>query len=441
MSTNRLNLDFTLAYQTERARYVDQYITSPMFQRNPLTSSELETIANYVLWGKDPSNDLNPNQTGDIELPSRNSTWSKTKNLESLDALIAQPGFHESSFAHTNAPTRIRKETFSRSEARKLAPPYVLTELERLWRQIDELDLMLNYYELLTGKRKNPPRETLLAVFTPEEQQVLLDRAQSLKQYSYLKNRHLLVELRREQFTWRDFYAPTVQRNTVAPPAVAPSPFNIGGDFNVLPLGLKYEGDLYNRIFCADRTPCPSLFFSEDRAQLDRILWETPHSPNEFDFENPDHVYQALYYYNDLRADPSIDEVDSNVRAFLNTIDFYVDFAHLSPIYADILDLKRQHLTNQQIVDIINPRHSKTYNANYISTIYRQKIIGAINEGARRHRDIIELIFDPSAFKKCSGCGETLLVTADNFVRKSKSRDGFSSRCKRCDKKRREGEM
>ena len=124
-----------------------------------------------------------------------------------------------------------------------------------------------------------------------------------------------------------------------------------------------------------------------------------------------------------------------------NKIDFYVDFAHLSPIYADILNLKRQHLTNQQIVDIINPRHSKTYNANYISTIYRQKIIGAINEGARRHRDIIELIFDPSAFKKCSGCGETLLVTADNFVRKSKSRDGFSSRCKRCDKKRREGEM
>lgn len=135
-----------------------------------MTPSELETIANYVLWGKDPSNDLNPNQTGDIELPSRNSTWSKTKNLESLDALIAQPGFHESSFAHTNAPTRIRKETFSRSEARKLAPPYILAELERLWRQIDELDLTLNYYELLTGKRKNPPRDTLLAVFTPEEQ-------------------------------------------------------------------------------------------------------------------------------------------------------------------------------------------------------------------------------------------------------------------------------
>lgn len=74
----------------------------------------------------------------------------------------------------------------------------MLTELERLWRQIDELDLTLNYYELLTGKRKNPPRDTLLAVFTPEEQQMLLDRAQSLKQYSYLKNRHLLVELRRE---------------------------------------------------------------------------------------------------------------------------------------------------------------------------------------------------------------------------------------------------
>ena len=37
-------------------------------------------------------------------------------------------------------------------------------------------------------------------------------------------------------------------------------------------------------------------------------------------------------------------------------------------------------------------------------------------------------------FKKCNGCGKILLVDAENFVRKSRSKDGFSTKCKKCDR-------
>jgi hypothetical protein len=67
---------------------------------------------------------------------------------------------------------------------------------EELFRQIDEIELELNYYELFCGRRKLPPRESLISKFTDEEQRILNEKAIHLSQYQYLKLRHLLVELR-----------------------------------------------------------------------------------------------------------------------------------------------------------------------------------------------------------------------------------------------------
>ena len=84
--------------------------------------------------------------------------------------------------------------------------------------------------------------------------------------------------------------------------------------------------------------------------------------------------------------------------------------------------------------DIINKKYNKSYTANYISTIFRQKIIPRINETAEFHAKIIENLSFPENFKKCTGCGKVLLVDPDKFVRKSRSKDGFSTRCKICDR-------
>ena len=42
--------------------------------------------------------------------------------------------------------------------------------LQNLFRDIDETELIINYYELKTGKRVKPPRDALLARFTEDEQ-------------------------------------------------------------------------------------------------------------------------------------------------------------------------------------------------------------------------------------------------------------------------------
>ena len=62
---NRLHLDFSISSTSDRKDFVDQYVQRPEFIRAPLTEDELETIANYILWGKDPDG-LNVTQRGEI---------------------------------------------------------------------------------------------------------------------------------------------------------------------------------------------------------------------------------------------------------------------------------------------------------------------------------------------------------------------------------------
>ena len=87
---------------------------------------------------------------------------------------------------------------------------------------------------------------------------------------------------------------------------------------------------------------------------------------------------------------------------------------------------------------MVNKKYGKSYTANYISTIFRQKIIPRINDSARFHALIIENMCFEENFKKCSNCGEWLLIDAENFVRKARSKDGFSSKCKKCDRAERQ---
>ena len=93
-TTNRLHLDFSLETTEERNDFVSTYIKQPQFIKNPLTSSEIDTIANYILWGKDPKTGKNAAQLKEIELESRNKTWSK-EEPESLEAIIESSSYDD----------------------------------------------------------------------------------------------------------------------------------------------------------------------------------------------------------------------------------------------------------------------------------------------------------------------------------------------------------
>ena len=93
--TNRLKLDFSLVTNEERREFLDNYLTQPQFVSRPPTADELEMMANYLLWGKDPETGLNAQQAGICQIETKHGTWDKDSSVESLDGLLENPVFNE----------------------------------------------------------------------------------------------------------------------------------------------------------------------------------------------------------------------------------------------------------------------------------------------------------------------------------------------------------
>ena len=91
---NRLNLDFSIQSITDRKAFIDTYLYTPQFKNLPPTKEELETIANYILWGKEEDG-KSLVQKKQIQIKTKNSTWTSQSNLSSLDELFESPTFNE----------------------------------------------------------------------------------------------------------------------------------------------------------------------------------------------------------------------------------------------------------------------------------------------------------------------------------------------------------
>lgn len=435
---NRLKLNFGLETAKERADFIETYIK----QFPDLTQSEAATIADYLLWGK--TEDGKPLGAG-TGLETR---WSKPKEAESLDAVLENPALANTQLYSLNDAVVLKKnrDVFSRKEAREKAPPFLVNIFEDLWRTIDETELEINFYEERVGKRDKPPREELINRFTNEEAELIRARSQKINQYEYLKLRHKLKDLRTEQFTIRDSYKPGFNI-TQSIYSLKDKSFSFDCDVEVLPLGIK-EGIVGNLIFDADFDP--RALSEEQLILINDLVWKKKSVDcarlKIFDFRELDAVYQ-LY----LLKEEFIDRleqikydhlVENNLDGLLKTLKFYESIADLTDIQREILVLKEKKEKNIDIANYINKKYEKSYTANYISTIFKQKIITKINEAVKLHQDTIENCFFEENFKKCNTCGKILLLDSRNWVKKSRSKDGFQNRCKKCERearKRRKG--
>ena len=163
---------------------------------------------------------------------------------------------------------------FSRKEALAKCPEYLKQTFVDLFRQIDELDMMINFYDLAHGKRKNPPRDTLVIKFNDEELRTLRERSEKWNQYTYLKNRHRLVELRREQYTLRDSFLPIIPvgEGHTNPDPIAPPAIDV--EIEVLPLGTNNGTSTAAGLFRAWEDLHPWAYTSEQLQEISDVLWK-----------------------------------------------------------------------------------------------------------------------------------------------------------------------
>lgn len=440
MIQNRLRLDWSLNTSTERNDFIKTYIAQPIFELKPLTADELETIGNYILWGKQTENGKNLVQEKEIQIDTRAGIWDK-KPEDSLDELMESPNFNDTLIYKVgSARPKVVHETFSRKDALAHCPEELTPIFESLFEQIDRIDLQINFYDLRHGKRKNPPRPELLRRFTEEQIAAAEELVTHWNQFHYLKMRHLLVELRREQFTLRDSFHFELQheaKNAALPLEELPLVF--GEDVDIMPLGLKNETSIARLVFQDERSFNPALLREDQLRDLSNFLWRAPSDTRVVNLEDPDHLFQIVHFFCELDTSAYSDSTSfSTTKQLLDTLNFYIARAHLTDVQQKILEMKIQHYKNQAIADQVNQQFGKSYTANYISTIFRQKIITRICEAVHEHLLVCQNAFFPENFKTCTSCGRHLLRNADNFVRRSRARDGFANRCKLCDKEARQ---
>lgn len=443
---NRLRLDWGISSIKERQQFIQTYLEDEIFSKRPPSERELEQMGDYILYGKDEDG-KNMEQRKEIQIEGKkNSSWVK-KKAESLDSLLENPAFNEGSLQQSETPFYSKKEKFSREKALEEAPPHLQKEFVDLFNRIDRVDLTISFYEIEKGKRKDPPRGELLKRLKPNEIETCREEASGLSPQNYLKLRHLLVSLRTQQYETRDLYKPTIQKRSLSTPQFsAPSSFYFDSDLEVYPLGLFSNSQLSKLLFPFPDSFNPSTYSEEELQKVSSFIWKKENlfkknlekEKDFFDFRELEHVYNLFLFFFELSFSDNSD-VDSTTNDLIRTLLFYTFAADLSPVQREILSLKIQKVKNKEISQIINKKFNKTYTDNYISTIFRQKIIKEINIAAEQHLLAIQDIFFPENFKTCAGtCRRVLRRDAYNFVRKSRSKDGFSNRCKRCDKEERE---
>lgn len=424
---SRLNLDFSITTAEGRNRFIEDYLAKIDFTPN---REELGKIGDYLIWGTDN----NGQNFDDVELPSKKGTWKK-KIPESLDALMEKPTFNENNLRAKEEPAqKIPRKKIEREFVRKNAPDHVREQFEVLWRQIDEIEVMIGFYDLARNKRSKELREKLVERFSELELGKLRADGEKLEQHKYLKLRHLLVELRTQQYTLMDSFSSTMQNHGVAH-YQREEVLDFGEEICVLPLGIA-RGGLWEKVFREDRYPIPKDFRVDELEEISRYLWEEKEKwKYSLDLENPQHWLKILGQYDDMRATmESKVDVESNLAAFARTIEFYAARANLDPMHREILEMKIAHLGNSEIAEKINAKYAKKYNMNYISTLFCQKIVGELVKAVTMHREIVENLFFEENFKVCKDCGGVFLLDERNWVRKSRSSDGFSPRCKSCEK-------
>lgn len=396
-----VKLDFTLNTSEERKNFVEEYLKNNNNGEN-FSPSELETIANYILYGKDPDGTSIVDRK-EVEIDTKYSSYKK-KKPESLDELMESPTFDEHTFSDMTKKNRYKviKPKIDREKDKDIPG------IQELWEVIDYWQHLL---DVAAGKVNDPSAKKL----TPLE---------------VYKAKHFVIELRREQFYLKDRVKPTIlmyktniRKSYLEADSGIPWDFE-NSDFAIAPLGTITANS--KRFYSPREYSGPDYSYNKSSRFI-------------LDFRKPEHIYFMLENYEDL-AVSAVNKPDSTVKLILNTLDFYIDLAKLNEQKKVILNCKKKKIQNEAIKNRLEKEFGLTYSANYISTIWKQKICGEIADAARLHYDYFINRENPFAWKKCNQCGKIKLKDTREFMRKSRSSDGLANRCKECDKENRNKE-
>ena len=178
-----------------------------------------------------------------------------------------------------------------------------------------------------------------------------------------------------------------------------------------------------------------SLDLSEDIYFDEKML---PHSTGKISLFDPKHISALLCHYSKLKeavwgrftADSYylMEDLDKLIKDTLEK-----DY----PLYFDLVVLKIDGETNNEIQRILEEKHGIKHSVEYISSLWRNKIPKLLAEQEQNNYLVWYYTqIERGKWKRCSRCGEIKLAHNRFFSKNKTSKDGFYSICKSCRNKK-----
>ena len=399
----KFKLNFEIPTSKERLQFLKDNVNL-----SSLTKKELELCTDYVLYGKDPEkNNTSSVDRKEIYIKTKYDSFSKTEPI-SLEALMESPTFDESILQTERNIYKKVKPTIDREKCKDIPG------MKELWEEIDRMDRVL---KIAQGKEAPQAGETIPTLSSKDIYQM----------------GHQLIELRKQQYILKDsvFSQIVAQKNYGS---FYQNPTDLQMNYPVYPCGtMRDENDKeFKEPFLSER-----YFVAIDiEKEIQKIKDQGKPYINFLDKE---HIYQLCLNYYEIK-DYAEHFPDSPLSELLLTLDFYIEKANLSEQQKLIVDCKKKRLLNRDICKVLMDQMGIYHQENYISTIWN-KVCQLIANAAELHYDEWCCKDYEPAWKECNCCGRKLLRDPRNFVRKTKAPDGLTNRCKKCDQKKRRGEI
>jgi len=155
---------------------------------------------------------------------------------------------------------------------------------------------------------------------------------------------------------------------------------------------------------------------------------------------NPKHVSALLCNYSQIKEE-SWDKFESDIRWMMLDLENLIDntLKEKYPLYYDLVIYKIDGKSNAEIQELLYDDYGIKHSAEYISSLWRNKIPKMIANEAANEWLIWNFTYkEPGKikFKKCSRCGQFKLAHNHFFSKNSTSKDHFYSICKECRNKK-----
>lgn len=390
----KFTLNFDIPTSQERMEAIKDIDLSSL---NP---SELETVSNYVLYGKDADGKSVVDRK-EVQIKRKFNSYEKDRFV-SLDEMMESPTFDESVLQKNKTQYKKVKPSIDKEKAANVPG------MKELWASIDDMAAQLQ-------QLKDKPDQT----------------AEDRKKIYYMN--HHLITLRKQQYYLMDSVYPTIlgQKNKAE---YHPSPTEAQMNYPILPRGTMSGPD--DKFF---KTPRLAKGFETEQIHIytdEEVQEMRVEGRPFFDFRNADHIYQLVQHYADIEAFVEF-MPDSPLHNLLWTLDFYIEKANLSEQQALIVRDKKKRCPNKEIAKHLMDELGIYHQENYISTIWNKSVI-LITEAVELNYDEYLCRNYNKAWKVCSRCKTELLRDSRNFVKKAKASDGLTGRCKKCDKELRQ---